>query len=83
MSVALDFTEEQLGVRLMQHTSLDADHDLRVAFEDDGSLRQELPVAPEGEAQMLLPIDRSALRAAYARVRATPGAAWSRWTHVA
>ena len=87
MSVALDFTEEQLRELWTQHTSLeddprDANHDLRVAFEDDDSLRQQLHVAPDGEPDMPEPIDQPLLRATYVRVRATREASWSLWARV-
>ena len=88
MSVPLDFTEEQLRELWTQHTSLeddprDANHDLRVAFEDDDALRQQLCVAPDGETDVPQPIDQPALRATYVRVRATHEAAWSLWARVA
>jgi len=88
MPVALDFTEEQLCELWMQHTSLeddprDANKDLRVAFEDDDALRQELRVAPDGVDDSPQPIEQPALRAAFARVRTSRESEWSRWSRIA
>jgi hypothetical protein len=88
MNSSLHFTEAQLCELWEQHTMLEDDprnasNDLRVRFEDEDGLAQEMRVAPDGvEAYHDDHPESATVRARFGRTRPTLESAWSPWARI-
>jgi hypothetical protein len=88
MNSALHFSEAQLCELWQQHTTLeddprDASNDLRVKFEGEDGLAQEMRVAPDPvEADRDDHPEAETVWARYGRTRPTLESAWSQWTRL-